>query len=326
MMSTKLPVRRKVAAVDASLDQLERELEPLLSQSLPETLLGLETIQQAKLQTLIPYLLYDLVFIYLKTKGIDPRTHPVISELERVKQYFDKIAKAEKQPEARKQAIDKAAAGRFIKHAIAQAKSAVSSSAQDDPVPPADSSSAARVEVKVTSKMRARAEYEKELKEGREESGDEDGGLEVFDAEMEIVGDEEVSQAATETVTNAPSSKSSGKQKAKDTPSEPAAGNKRRRPAFDPFTGTRIHEESEASQPQSSAKKTKKRKAALESDDAPLASTSPTPNADAAKNMVPSHNGSTATTPPEASENASPSKTPKKKKKKAKKERNSKGE
>ncbi len=62
MMSTKLTVRRKVAAVDASLDQLERELEPLLSQSLPETLLGLETIQQAKLQTLIPYLLYDLVF------------------------------------------------------------------------------------------------------------------------------------------------------------------------------------------------------------------------------------------------------------------------
>ncbi|KAF4573345.1 hypothetical protein EYR36_007856 [Pleurotus pulmonarius] len=325
MMSTKLPVRRKVAAVDASLDQLERELEPLLSQSLPETLLGLETIQQAKLQTLIPYLLYDLVFIYLKTKGIDPRTHPVISELERVKQYFDKIAKAEKQPEARKQAIDKAAAGRFIKHAIAQAKSAVSSSAQDDPVPPADSSSAPRVEVKVTSKMRARAEYEKELNEGREESGDEDGGLEVFDedAEMKIVGDEEVSQTATETVTDAPSPKSAGKQKAKDTPSEPAAEKKRRRPAFDPFTGTRI-EESEASQPQSSAKKTKKRKAALELDDAPLASTSP--NADAAKNVVPSHNGSTATTPPEASENASPSKTPKKKKKKAKKERNSKGE
>lgn len=62
MMSTKLTVRRKVAAVDASLDELERELQPLLSQSLPETLLGLETIQQAKLQTLIPYLLYDLVF------------------------------------------------------------------------------------------------------------------------------------------------------------------------------------------------------------------------------------------------------------------------
>lgn len=88
--------------------------------------------------------------------------------------------------------------------------------------------------------MRARAEYEKELKEGREESGDEDGGLEVFDedAEMELVGDEEVRQTATETVTNAPSSKSAGKQKAKDTPMEPAAGNKRRRPAFDPFTGT----------------------------------------------------------------------------------------
>ncbi|KDQ31249.1 hypothetical protein PLEOSDRAFT_1014983, partial [Pleurotus ostreatus PC15] len=213
MLSTKPTVRRKVAAVDASLDELERELQPLLSQSLPETLLGLETIQQAKLQTLIPYLLYDLVFIYLKTKGIDPRTHPVVSELERVKQYFDKIGKAEKQPEGRiAQAIDKAAAGRFIKHAIAQAKSVVSSS-KDDPIPPADSSSAPRVEVKVTSKMRARAEYEKDLNEGRDESEDEDGGLEVFDedAEMEV---------------------------ARDSPVEPLAGNKRRRPAFDPFTGT----------------------------------------------------------------------------------------
>ncbi|KAJ8702048.1 hypothetical protein PTI98_000796 [Pleurotus ostreatus] len=354
MLSTKPTVRRKVAAVDASLDELERELQPLLSQSLPETLLGLETIQQAKLQTLIPYLLYDLVFIYLKTKGIDPRTHPVVSELERVKQYFDKIGKAEKQPEARAQAIDKAAAGRFIKHAIAQAKSVVSSS-KDDPIPPADSSSAPRVEVKVTSKMRARAEYEKDLNEGRDESEDEDGGLEVFDedAEMEVVGDGEETQTALETVTNPPSSKSTGKQKARDSPVEPLAGNKRRRPAFDPFTGTyllaitadtvvthqtpnfflidhtrlhpgtRMHEETESSQPQSSAKKTKKRKAVLESDGTPLASTSPTPNADAAKNTVPSHTGSTATTPPEASENASPSKTPKKKRKKAKKERNS---
>lgn len=256
---------------------------------------------------------------------------------------------------ARAQAIDKAAAGRFIKHAIAQAKSAVSSSSKDDPIPPADSSSAPRVEVKVTSKMRARAEYEKELNEGREESEDEDGGLEVFDedAEMEVVGDGEETQTATETVTNPPSSKSTGKQKARDSPVEPAAGNKRRRPAFDPFTGTyllaitadavvthqtpnfflidhtrlhpgtQIHEETESSQPQSTAKKTKKHKAALESDDTPLASTSPTPNADAAKNTVPSHTGSTATTPPEASENASPSKTPKKKRKKAKKERNS---
>ncbi|KAF9502202.1 hypothetical protein BDN71DRAFT_1378960 [Pleurotus eryngii] len=239
-MSTKLTVRRKVAVVDTSLDELERELQPLLSQSLPETLLGLETIQQAKLQTLIPYLLYDLVFIYLKTKGIDPRTHPVISELERVKHYFDKIAKAEKQPEARAQPIDKAAAGRFIKHAIAQAKSAVSSSSKDDPIPPTDSSGVPRVEVKVTSKMRARAEYERDIKEGREESEDEDGGLEVFDedAEMEVVRDGEETQMASETVTNPPSSKSTGKQKARDFPVEPAAGNKRRRLAFDPFTGT----------------------------------------------------------------------------------------
>ena len=45
-----------------SLDALEEKLEPLLSQTLPESLLPLETIQQVKLNVAIPYLVYDLVF------------------------------------------------------------------------------------------------------------------------------------------------------------------------------------------------------------------------------------------------------------------------
>lgn len=52
----------KLTVLTTSLDNLESELEPLLSQSLAESLVGLETIQQAKLQTLIPYLIYDLIF------------------------------------------------------------------------------------------------------------------------------------------------------------------------------------------------------------------------------------------------------------------------
>jgi hypothetical protein len=45
-----------------SLDDLETGLSTLLSQSLSEVVLGLDTIQQAKLQVVIPYLVYDLVF------------------------------------------------------------------------------------------------------------------------------------------------------------------------------------------------------------------------------------------------------------------------
>lgn len=55
-------IRSKLARLDESLDELESKLEPLFAKSLPETLLALDTIQQAKLQVIIPYVVYDLVF------------------------------------------------------------------------------------------------------------------------------------------------------------------------------------------------------------------------------------------------------------------------
>lgn len=55
-------IKTKLATLGDSLEDLEALLEPLLSQSLPETVVGLETIQQAKLQVVLPYLVYDLIF------------------------------------------------------------------------------------------------------------------------------------------------------------------------------------------------------------------------------------------------------------------------
>lgn len=55
-------IKRKLSTLTSSLHNLETNLAELLSQSLPELVLGLDTIQQAKLQVVIPYLLYDLVF------------------------------------------------------------------------------------------------------------------------------------------------------------------------------------------------------------------------------------------------------------------------
>jgi len=55
-------LKSRLSALGNSLDAIEAQLEPLLAQSLPETLVGLETIQQAKLQVVLPYLVYDLIF------------------------------------------------------------------------------------------------------------------------------------------------------------------------------------------------------------------------------------------------------------------------
>jgi hypothetical protein len=62
MSDDTLKIKRKLSALMSSLDDIEAGLSTLLSQSLPEVILGLDTIQQAKLQVVIPYLVYDLVF------------------------------------------------------------------------------------------------------------------------------------------------------------------------------------------------------------------------------------------------------------------------
>ncbi|KAG6911331.1 hypothetical protein DXG01_001002 [Tephrocybe rancida] len=230
----------RLATLSASFDDLEELLEPLFAQTLPETVLGLEPIQQAKLQTVLPYLVYDLVFIYLKTRGIDPKTHPVVAELERVKQYFNKISAAENPPLSmcpkhsrsktdtyvprvpERTEIDKGAAHRFIKHAIAQA-TYNKIPTEDAPGP----SSTAQVQAKITSKMIERQLYEKKLKEQDARDGEEE--LEVFDDDMDVDP-----SATLEHMKNP-------KGKAKETPppqnEATSRGNKRRRPALDPFAG-----------------------------------------------------------------------------------------
>ncbi|THH12281.1 hypothetical protein EW146_g7757 [Bondarzewia mesenterica] len=230
--------KARLSTLTRSLDELESTLEPLFTQTLSETVLPLETIQQAKLQVAIPYLTYDLVFIYLKTRGLDPKTHPVVGELDRIKQYFGKIKDAE-DPAKRQLVVDKAAAGRFIKHAISQARAAPPQPAPgpsthlkyDDDGTPRD----VRVPIRVTDKMREREKYQKELREA-DEAEEEEEDLEMFDDDDEPV---EISSAGASGMED----KGKGKAKASSidlsegTASAPVARSKRRRPPVDPFAG-----------------------------------------------------------------------------------------
>lgn len=60
----------------------------------------------------------DFLLAYLRLRGVDAKQHPVYRELTRVRQYFDKIKALESEPEQRTMVVDKAAAGRFIKHGL----------------------------------------------------------------------------------------------------------------------------------------------------------------------------------------------------------------
>ncbi|KAG1771279.1 Sas10/Utp3/C1D family-domain-containing protein [Suillus occidentalis] len=238
----------KVANLNASLDELETQLEPLFTKSLPETLVALETIQQAKLQVILPYVLYDLVFVYLKTRGIDPRTHPVIGELDRVRQYFDKIKSAEDSEEKSEDSllgIDKAAAGRFIKHAIAQAKLVKVQEPSNVAHGPAS--------IKITSKMAERAEYEKNLEElGSEEEED----LEVFD-EAELSGDED---AMEEEALPPPQDKGKLRMVESVPEREEQVGGRRKRQRIDPFAASGYGDDDRSHSSQSEKQKKPKKK------------------------------------------------------------------
>jgi len=210
MTSETSKLKANLGTLSSSFAELEDYLEPLLSQTLPETIIGLEPLQQAKLQTVIPYLVYDLIFIYLKAKGIDPKTHPVVPELDRVRQYFQKISTTENPP-PKPAGIDKAAANRFIKHALTQATWTKTAAEETDPE---ISTPTVRVPVKITSKMVRRAQYEQEMRE-RDEQESEEERLEVFeDNPVMTVDSKSESVEILDTATN-----------------------KRRRPAVDPFAG-----------------------------------------------------------------------------------------
>ncbi|KAJ9630936.1 hypothetical protein H2203_001464 [Taxawa tesnikishii (nom. ined.)] len=96
-----------------NIDDLEESLAPLLNNALSASTSKLPLLDKAKLYVL------SLLFSYLRLNGTDAKNHPVFRELTRVKQYFEKIKLAESAGVKRNTTLDKDAAGRFVKHALA---------------------------------------------------------------------------------------------------------------------------------------------------------------------------------------------------------------
>ncbi|KAL1413627.1 hypothetical protein Q8F55_001405 [Vanrija albida] len=112
--------RAALTALDTTLDALESALAPLLSQPWSQTLSALPALERAKADVLLAYAINDLVWVYLKSRGLDPASHEVSAELERIRGYYGKVKDAEN-PGARR-TIDKAAAHRFVVAALPSAR------------------------------------------------------------------------------------------------------------------------------------------------------------------------------------------------------------
>jgi len=110
-----------VEHLEDNIDDLEENLEPLLSAALSATTKKLPVLDKAKLYVLIVYSIESLLFSYLRLNGVQAKEHPVFKELTRVKQYFEKVKVAENGPMKPREnmSLNKQATGRVIKHALA---------------------------------------------------------------------------------------------------------------------------------------------------------------------------------------------------------------
>ncbi|KAI5846302.1 hypothetical protein DFP73DRAFT_385021 [Morchella snyderi] len=108
-----------LSLLDEQLDDLTTTLTPLLTTpGLPSLTATLPIADQARLSVLTAYTLESLLFTYLRLNGVDAKTHPVMTELARVRQYVAKINAAQEAPK-RRAAVDKEAVGRFVKAGLA---------------------------------------------------------------------------------------------------------------------------------------------------------------------------------------------------------------
>jgi exosome complex protein LRP1 len=117
-------------SLTTSLTNLSEQLSPLLSSqssssSLPPELSDLSLIDRSKLNVLTAYSIHSLLFSALRLQasssaepGFDIKTHPIMTELGRIKQYFEKIEEAERGRSGPRLRIDKGAAERFVRAGI----------------------------------------------------------------------------------------------------------------------------------------------------------------------------------------------------------------
>jgi len=162
------------------------------------------------MQATLAYVTQDLIYMYLKTKGIDPSGHPVMAQMTEISKYFAKIKDTE-DPEKRKLAVDRDAARRFINAALRGALPVprVNGSELPDTLAPESIETGVQAHMKITAKQIERKRLAEE-----EDSPSEDDGIDFFD---EALG----SQGGRDSIS-------------RDSFSENI---KTRRPPMDPFAG-----------------------------------------------------------------------------------------
>eukprot|EP00746_Dinoflagellata_sp_MGD_P115887 gnl/MRDRNA2_/MRDRNA2_51860_c0_seq1.p1 gnl/MRDRNA2_/MRDRNA2_51860_c0~~gnl/MRDRNA2_/MRDRNA2_51860_c0_seq1.p1 ORF type:complete len:334 (+),score=110.70 gnl/MRDRNA2_/MRDRNA2_51860_c0_seq1:84-1085(+) len=113
----------KVAAVRSALKQVEDHLGPLLNRGPGEVQRALTSVENAELHVGLAFSIASLYFCHLHTQGIDPSSHPIKQELDRIQLYFKKLKGKveevrEKEEAERQLRIDQDVAKRIVQHYV----------------------------------------------------------------------------------------------------------------------------------------------------------------------------------------------------------------
>lgn len=228
-----------LSELSSSLSRLESSLEPLLAIPLDQLVhdAELDPLAQARLQVLASYVVHDLVWVYLKTAGVEPAAHPVMEEIERLKGYFGKLKAAqsgttpasEAKPSRPRMQLDKAAANRFISAAINSNRARVDPNYTEADPMAIDDDAAAEAGPSGTHIRFTEAEQEDvdRLLEDKNLSEEDDVDDETEDSDGVV---EEMLRGATQGKARS----AEGEKKRKPAPSDPKKG---KRKAMDPFAG-----------------------------------------------------------------------------------------
>eukprot|EP01067_Filipodium_phascolosomae_P007883 Filipodium_phascolosomae@DN653_c0_g1_i2.p1 len=97
-----------------ALSALEEVVLPLEEIELSELNGSIDEQERCQLHAMMGFSITSLYFMLLRLDGIDPKQHPILQELDRVKKYTAKLNQAMEDDKEPSRRVDVGAAGRFI--------------------------------------------------------------------------------------------------------------------------------------------------------------------------------------------------------------------
>ncbi|CAL8258785.1 unnamed protein product [Lota lota] len=113
-------IQEQLTGFETSVGSINSMLQTMMSMPRNDLLQKLDPLDQAKLDLMSAYTLNSLFWMYLVTRGLNPREHGVKQELERIRTYMTRVKDITDRKKAAR--LDKGAAARFLRHALYDAE------------------------------------------------------------------------------------------------------------------------------------------------------------------------------------------------------------